>query len=111
MSELQKLFGMHRSRLRRYLKGLPPKKDGRERRYDCNHVLKIMHMALISEKLPKRKRSAKGRPRRLFLGNPVRRHRVFQAIVDRAVRIGAAPETVASFKALAFLHRPDSGKK
>jgi hypothetical protein len=111
MSELQELFGMHRRRLCRYLKGLPPKKDGRERRYECNHVLKIMDMAALSEKLPKRKRSAKGRPRRVFLGDPVRRHRVFEAIVDRAVRIGAAQKTVAAFKALAFLHRPDLGKK
>ena len=111
MSELQELFGMNRSRLRRYLKGLPPKKDGIKRRYDVIDVVKIMRMAALSEKLPERESSAKGRPRRLFLGDAVRRHRVFEAIVHRAVRIGAAQKTVAAFKDLAFLHRSDSGKK
>jgi hypothetical protein len=104
MRRLQILFGIHRDRFPKELRG---RSMGKMIVYDWRDVVKIMG-ALLSEP---RKRSLRGRPRTLWLSDPDLRTRVLSGIEARINSISAPKEIVTACLDLVRHHRVDSAKK
>jgi hypothetical protein len=104
MRRLQFLFGIHRDRFPKKLRG---RSMGKMIVYDWQALVKIMD-ALLSEP---RKRAVRGRPRTLWLSDPDLRNRVLSGIEARINSISAPKEIATAFLDLVHRHRVDSAKK
>lgn len=107
MRRLQFLFGIHRDRFPKELRG---RRMGKIIVYDWRAVVKIMD-ALLNERRRPRKRSVRGRPRTLWLSDPDLCNRVLSGIEARINSISVRKEIATAFLDLVRRHRVDSAKK
>jgi len=101
MEDLESRFGMERHRFPKKLRSV---RDGRKILYSALAVVKIMD-TLLKEKLPERKRGARGGSvKKLWLSDPNRRKRVLMGIANRALALSRYKKILAAFMAVVCRH-------